>query len=113
MAERRQRAWIKVQFTLTTQVEEVLALVKHWKTERQAAHHLMRAIRLYAALGRGDVSVLSDYFPGLIQHAAPPPSHRPSLAAPTLTLVAKSDAQDRDEALDGLGLEGLDFGQGG
>ena len=109
MAHQRHRAWIKVQLTLTAQVEAAVAVVNHWKTERQAAHHLLRAIRLYAALCRGDVRVLDDYFPGLIGTAALPSTRRPVLAAPTITLVAQSEAQETDDALDGLGLDGLDF----
>ena len=111
-ALRRQRPWIKVQLSLNADTEEAAALVKFWKTQRQAAVHIVRAIRLYAALCRGDLSLLEAYFPGLRLNGHPVPMVRPpTLSVPTVTRAARSESEDLDEALDGLGLDGLDFGQ--
>jgi hypothetical protein len=75
----------------------------------------VRAVRLYAALCQGDLSLLEAYFPGLRLNghlAYPAPvSPPPALPAPTVTRVERSEAEDLNEALAGLGLDGLDFGQ--
>jgi hypothetical protein len=113
-ALRHKRPWIKVQLSVNACAEEAAALVKSWKTQRQAAAHVVRAVRLYAALCQGDLSLLEAYFPGLRLngHASyPAPVSPPSLPAPTVKLVERSEAEDLDEALAGLGLDGLDFGR--
>ncbi len=110
--QRRQRPWIKVQLSVNVAAEEAAALVKSWKSQRQAAAYIVRAVRLYAALCRGDLSLLEAYFPGLrLNGHASPAIRPPALPAPTVTLVARSETDDLDEALDGLGLDGLDFGR--
>jgi hypothetical protein len=111
-ALRRQRPWIKVQLSASACAEEAAALVKSWKSQRQAAAHVVRAVRLYAALCRGDLSLLEAYFPGLRLNGHSSPVIRPpALPAPTVTHVERSEANDLDEALAGLGLDGLDFGR--
>jgi hypothetical protein len=111
-ALRHKRPWIKVQLSVNACAEEAAALVKSWKTQRQAAAHVVRAVRLYAALGRGDLSLLEAYFPGLrLNGHASLVSRPPVLSAPTVTHVERSDTDDLDEALAGLGLDGLDFGR--
>lgn len=74
----------------------------------------MKAIQLYAALCRGDLSMLLQCFPGLalIWNGHAPASQRtvvPSYPAPTVTYGARSELEDLDDALGGLGLDGLDF----
>jgi hypothetical protein len=111
-ALRHKRPWIKVQLSVNACAEEAAALVKSWKTQRQAAAHVVRAVRLYAALCQGDLSLLEAYFPGLrLNGHASPVSRPPALPAPTVTHVERSDADDLQEALAGLGLDGLDFGR--
>jgi hypothetical protein len=111
-ALRRQRPWIKVQLSASACAEEAADLVRSWKTQRQAAACIVRAIRLYAALCQGDLSLLEAYFPGLRLNGYPVPVSRPpALPAPTVTHVERSEADDLDEALAGLGLDGLDFGR--
>lgn len=60
-----QRPWIKVQLADSLLAHEVADLVKYWKTQRQAAMHIVRAVRLYASLCRGDLALLDEYFPGI------------------------------------------------
>jgi hypothetical protein len=105
------RPWIKVQLSLTEQAADAAAVVKSWKSQRQAAGQIVRAIRLYAALLRGDRCLLEEYFPGLIGATYPVPARRPMVAAPTITLAPRSETEELDDALDGLGLDGLDFGE--
>lgn len=107
---RRQRPWIKVQLSTNPYADEAAALVKGWKTQRQAAAPLVNAVRLYAALCRGDLSLLADYFPGLTVNAQLATAPRSILAAPAVTVAARSRDQAIGDALDGLGLDGLDFG---
>jgi hypothetical protein len=45
--QRRQRPWIKVQLSVNVAAEEAAALVKSWKSQRQAAAYIVRAVRLY------------------------------------------------------------------
>jgi hypothetical protein len=108
--KRGRRAWVKVQLADHADAHEAATLVMQWKAQRQAATRIVRAIRLYAALCRGDLSMLQTYFPGLASSAHATTAHRPVLAAPTVTLAVRSDAEDISDALDGLGLDGLDFG---
>jgi hypothetical protein len=109
---RQRRQWIKVQLAANPLAEEAASLVKRWKTQRQAAANLVRAVRLYAALCQGDVSVLAAYFPGLVLNAqVSPPTHRAPLPPPTATFAPKSETEDLCTALDGLGLDNLDFSQ--
>jgi hypothetical protein len=110
-SQHRPRPWIKVQLSLNAAAEEAAALVKGWKSQRQAAAHLVRAVRLYAALCRGDLSLLQEYFPGITFSGRMAVAQRPILPAPTVTLTERSQAEDIQEALDGLGLDGLDFGR--
>jgi hypothetical protein len=110
-SQRRQRPWIKVQLSANAPAQEAAALVKGWKAQRQAAAHLVRAVRLYAALCQGDLSLLEAYFPGLAFIARPATARRPVLAPPTVTLAVHSESEDIHDALDGLGLDGLDFGR--
>jgi hypothetical protein len=110
-SQRRPRQWIKVQLSANAPAEEAAALVKGWKAQRQAAAYLVRAVRLYAALCRGDLSLLEDYFPGLAFNGRPATARHPILTAPTVTLAVQSESEDIHDALDGLGLDGLDFGR--
>jgi hypothetical protein len=109
----QQRPWIKVQLSANVQAQEAAALVKTWKTHRQAAAQIVRAVRLYAALGQGDLSILDDYFPGLVRSTSAllTTPRRISPVVPTITYAAKSEVEDLDDALAGLGLEDLDFGR--
>ncbi len=99
-------------FQKRTGAEEAAALGKSWKTQRQAAAYTVRAIRLYAALCQGELGLLEAYFPGLrLNGHAVPVLRPPAIPAPTVTLPERSEADDLQEALDGLGLDGLDFGR--
>jgi len=110
--KRGRRAWIKVQLADKPESHEAARLVAHWKTERQAARNTVKALRLYAALCRGDTSLLDAYFPDLrlqpgSQIVRPRPVH-PAIAV-TLSHAPRSEAEELNEALEGIGLDGLDF----
>jgi hypothetical protein len=92
--------------------QEAAALVKEWKVQRRAATQIVRAVRLYAALGRGDLRLLEDYFPGLKLSAVPRPVAvpQPAPAAAIIRQAARSEREELDDALGGLGLDGLMFG---
>jgi hypothetical protein len=110
--KRGRRAWIKVQLADKPEAHEAARLVKHWKEERQAARNTVKALRLYAALCRGDTSVLAAYFPDLpLSTAGQPVKPRSISPAPTVTVshAPRSEAEELDEALEGIGLDGLDF----
>lgn len=112
MTDRRgRRAWIKVQMADSQAAHEASALVAEWKTLRQAAGHLVKAVHLYAALCRGDVGPLYEYFPGIAlgmgTRTTIPRKTQP--AAPTIIHVERSETEELSEALDGLGLDNLDF----
>jgi hypothetical protein len=65
-----------------------------------------------AALCRGDTNVLAAYFPDLpLSTAGQPVKPRPVYPAPTVTVshAPRSEAEELDEALDGIGLDSLDF----
>lgn len=84
---------------------EALEISARWRAVRQAPRHVANAIRLYAALQRGDVELLLDMFPRVyvsLTHAVP------GRAAPRPTLVDQSELvivekeQSEDEKLDDL-----------
>ncbi len=112
--KRGRRAWIKVQLADKPESHEAAGLVAYWKTERQAARNIVKALRLYAALCQGDTSVLEAYFPGLPFRAdrapmQPRPTYPPVVV--TVSHAPRSEAQELDEALEGIGLDSLDFAQ--
>ncbi len=112
--KRRQRPWIKVQLSRSDEAQEVAALVKAWKAQRQATANIIQALRLYAALCRGDTSVLETYFPGLVLNThVSPTARRVPMAPLTVTFAPRSGGDDLSDALDGLGLDSLDFAQDG
>jgi hypothetical protein len=88
------------------QTRDALAIVDEWRSRRQTPFHMVRAIRLYGALLRGDTSVLEEYFP-LIRAAG---GQRPTFAAPVpiVELVAGEDESSEDDFLDALGLGELE-----
>src|SRR5438552_2489526 len=104
--KRGRRAWIKVQLADGPAAHEAAAQIAEWKAMRQAAGNLIRAIRLYAALCRGDIGPLYDYFPGLALGTSPRPStaHQSRPSAPAIVHVERSESEELTEALDGLGL---------
>ncbi len=105
------RPWIKVQLSVSPPAEEAAALIMDWKAQRQAAAQIVRAVRLYAGLCQGDLSVLDDYFPGLLRigQSLPVPPRKLDGANPVIVYSARSDSDDLNDALNGLGLEALEF----
>jgi hypothetical protein len=105
------RAWVKVHLSDSAESHEAGRTVEDWKTWRQATHHLVRAILIYAALLRGDTGPLEKHFPGLGRAYRPLPY--PQVAAPgravaTITMTQVSDEEQLADALD-IGLGGLEF----
>ncbi len=109
--KRGPRAWIRVQLADDTLAHEVAEQIRTWKGQRQAAMHVVRSIRLYTALCRGDLSVLEEYFPGLTwmlgNRSAGP--RRTTSAPAVVNVELRSNGEELAEALDGLGLDKLDF----
>jgi hypothetical protein len=110
----RQRAWVKIQLAATITAHEAAQQVRQWKSQRQAAPHIVRAIRLYAALCRGELSLLQEYFPGLFLALGTPTTVKrlaPPAVAPAVPvgMVSRSQEDELSQALDGLGLDHLEF----
>ena len=110
--KRGRRAWIKVQLADSPLAHQAAAIVLNWKAQRQAAVHLIRAVRLYAALCLGDTSLLEEYFPGLtLTFGNRPTVTRRAVAPVIVSVAATSEEDDLDDALSGLGLDHLDFSE--
>ena len=101
MADTRRRVWIHEQLSDSDEAREVGQILARWKTLRMGTLHLVRAIRLYAALLQGNVSLLHEYFPGIgIAFGRPAPARRVTAAAPVVEYAAKSEADNLADALD-------------
>lgn len=115
--KRGQRAWVHVQLPDSDPAHQTAQLVKDWKSRRQAATNITKAIQLYATLCQGDTSVLVECFPGLAigwPEMSPPVMTRRGSALLSITAVTvtpRSEDEETDDALNGLGLEALDFGE--
>lgn len=107
------RAWIKVQLNASAEAHEAAAQVVEWKRQRVGSLNLVKAVRLYAALCRADLSLLEADFPGLILAMTGRFDIRPHPAVPAplkVTYKPRSEAEELDDALSGIGLDDLDFG---
>lgn len=90
------------------ETREALAAIQGWRAARATPFHLLRAVRLYAALLRGDVSVLQELFPFLLQQASG--RYVAAMAAP-VALASADEQGDKssDDFMDSLGMGGLEF----
>ena len=59
------RPTLKLKLSDRPIAHEVVAIVRGWLDARLMSHHLPRAVRMYAALLKGDPGVLNEYFPWL------------------------------------------------
>lgn len=86
-------------------------VIEHWRSARQLAYHVPRAISMYYALLQGDTSLLAEYFPFLMpalqngQTPATAPTRRRDVAPPpVITIQEKSADDDAADLLDSLGI---------
>lgn len=91
----------------TPDTYETFAITNYWRQHRTAAANLVRAIKLFAALQRGDTSLLFEFFPLLrgTLSAARPVAAAPALPAfdVQITTVAKSEADNLSDLFSEFG----------
>lgn len=103
------RPIIKARLSDTDEAWDAMGVLASWRRAREMSKHLPRAIRLYAALLRGDLSVMDEYFPYLTTAIG---SGRPLIAPhrqnaeyrPAIAFEEKSDADNVNDLLDSLGM---------
>lgn len=95
------RQSVHVQLKDDQEAQHALNIVTFWKSKRQAARHIVRAISLYYALLQGDTTMLLEYFPLLRVTSSPVTVGRRPMGEPELvvTFQAKSEVEDLDDFL--------------
>lgn len=96
------RQSIHVQLKDDDEARHAFSVVTYWKSKRQAARHIVRAISLYYALLNGDTTLLFEYFPLLRVVSNSNPVASPRRAADddlTVTFQAKSEEEDIEDFL--------------
>ena len=103
---RQGRAWIKVQLSASEQSMHASEIVGYWRTLKEAARHVERAIRMYYALQAGDASLLKEYFP-LLTLARPAAPELPMMEFEPgeVRAAQRSDVQDVEDFMASLGLD--------
>lgn len=101
----RIRPKISVLLSNKSEAIDAVEIVKTWKDCREAANHLIRAIRLYAALLKGDAGLLQEFFPQFGAFVAPA---RPKLPTTPAPIVQRNETEDLADLLDVFGGE-LEF----
>jgi hypothetical protein len=96
----------------TPDTQETFAITNHWRQHRAAAGNLVKSIKLFAALERGDTSILLDCFPWLKSAMAAPMAtavYRSTLPTADLeiTIVEKSEAENLSDLFSEFG--GVEF----
>lgn len=59
------RPWVKVRLSSRDIAQRAFAIIVRWTRSKQCAPNLERAIVLYDALDKGDLTMLYDFFPML------------------------------------------------
>lgn len=101
------RPTIKARLADTPESWDAIGILATWRKTREMSRHLPRAIRTYAALLRGDLSVLEEYFPYLTsalsagRHTPPIRRDRPAV---TIAITEKDDRDNVADLLDSLGI---------
>ena len=105
------RKWLKVRLPATHEAMKALEWIATWKKEHQAGANLVKAIRLYAALERGDLSLLEECFPYLSVAIGTgrPPAWRRDFSPPSVTYAPQSQADEKADLLASLGLDELEL----
>jgi hypothetical protein len=105
-----QRPFLKLRLSDTPAAREAARIVDDWKRQRAMSRNLVAAVRLYASLLRGDVSVLTELFPGFALGSSvgfrPPPRQR--INAPIVEIAPPSEA-DQESDLLGVLDDNLEF----
>lgn len=105
---RQGRAWVKVQLGITSESQHAAQIVEYWRSLKQAARHVERAIRMYYALQVGDTSLLKEYFPLLTLNgikAVTPELHMLDDSPGEVRAAQRGDDEDVDDFMSSLGLD--------
>jgi hypothetical protein len=107
MAASQDRPFIKARLTATAESWQAMEILASWRKLREMSKHLPRAILLYAALLRRDVTVLDEYFPYLLDAVGGSASRNisrpaPKYDAPRIVIREKTEAEDIDDMLDSV-----------
>lgn len=92
----RNRPSIRMKLSGRPDSWEALAIIERWKKTRESGKHLIAAIRVYAALLRGDTSVLVEYFPQF--NFGLPAAPRKALESRTMQITAVALTKDEIDA---------------
>lgn len=105
------RPMIKVKLTDNAESWTAMHVLAEWRQGRESARNIVRAIRLYATLLKGDESLLREYFPYLLTGVNRPATNRApaNFGPPSVTLAEKTADEDEAELLGSIGLDGLKF----
>ena len=111
----RLRHWVKVRFEDSPAARDTVATVERWKAERANAYHMLRAIRLYASLMRGETDELNSQFPFLLQGVygrggEGRTQHAASLHSPVVTMVEQSEEDELADFFGSMGLDDMEVG---
>jgi hypothetical protein len=107
MAASQDRPFIKARLTATAESWQALEVLTGWRKMREMSKHLPRAILLYAALLRRDVTVLDQYFPYLLDAMGGSASRNttrpaPKYEAPRIEIREKTETEDIDDMLNSV-----------
>jgi hypothetical protein len=93
------RQSIHVQLKDDDEAHHAFNIITYWKSKRQAARNIVRAISLYYALLTGDTTLLFEYFPLLRVVNSSPVASRPVLDSVTVAFQAKTEEEDIEDFL--------------
>lgn len=102
------RPFLKIHLTDKPESHQAAQVLEEWKKSRSMSQNFVRAIRLYAALVKGDFSVLQDYFPGMGMGTVGTLPRRVAVSGTPAVEVREIDAETKLENALGL-LDGLEF----
>ena len=102
------RPYLKARMTDKPESHEAVEIIQGWKQTRSMATNLVRAIRLYAGLLKGDPKLLHEFFPGFAMAGGLAPLPRRVVQAmPEVEIRESSDAERLENALELF--DGLEF----
>jgi hypothetical protein len=107
----RNRPKISQKLADNDEARATVNIVRQWTKTKSGAPNIVRAIRMYAALLKGDTSLLIEYFPGLALTFGKSVSiARPRMVAePVISYEPKSEEADLADFADSLGADALEF----
>jgi len=100
------RPFIEIRLTDNPTGWAAAIIIQEWKSQRAMTRNFCDAVAIFDALLKGDAGPLFARFPLLASSAAPAGAPAPKRAKVALetTAIAKSETEDVDDLLDGLGL---------